>query len=169
MRVFNEQQRFTQSWLIALVGVSILVPVGLMTKELMQENSTMSTVEFVIILGSMLLFTLPLFIIKLTSRIDEKGIHYRFFPFHRSVRTILWSEIRRMYVRQYNPIAEYGGWGIKPSWNKGHGLAVNVAGDVGLQLELNNGKKFLLGTQKEDEVKRIIANYQSKLNNNERP
>lgn len=167
MRVFVEQQRFTQSWLIALMGVSIFVPTGIMVKELTKEDSSIDTVKFVIVLGSILICILPIFIIKLKTRIDEKGIHFQFFPFHLSEKTIAWAEIKSIRVRKYDPIGEYGGWGIKLSFRHGLGKAINVSGDIGIQLELNNGKPFLLGTQKQDEAKRVIANYQSKINQNE--
>ena len=73
------------------MGVSILVPIGLIIKEYTSHETTMSTVEFVLIFLSILLFTLPIFFMKLKTRIDEYGIHYQFFPFHRSTKTISWN------------------------------------------------------------------------------
>ena len=119
------------------MGVSILVPIGLIIKEYTSHESTMSTVEFVIIIFSMLLFALPIFFMKLKTRIDEYGIHYQFIPFHRSTKTIAWNEINNIYVRDYDPIGEYGGWGLKAGWGKKRGKAINVAGSIGIQLELN--------------------------------
>lgn len=166
MKVFKEEQRFTQSWLIALLLISIIVPIILITKEYLEENSSMTTNEFVLTLAGILISLSFIFFFKLTTRIDESGIHYQFFPFHFSLRLIKWSEINKAYVRTYDPITEYGGWGLKGGslWNSKKGKAINVSGDIGIQLELKNGKKLLIGTQKENDAKRVLESYQSKIN-----
>ena len=162
MKVFKEKQRFTQLWLLVLLGTSLIVPVTLTTKEYLKENTTMSTTEYIFILLGIIFSIVFIFIFKLTTRIDEYGIHYQFFPFHLSMKKITWSEINKAYVRNYEPISEYGGWGLKNLFWKKNGSAVNVSGDIGIQLELKNGKKLLIGTQKEQEAKRVLETYQLK-------
>ena len=49
------------------------------------------------------------------------------------------------YVRKYSPIAEFGGWGYRISFNGGP--AYNIAGNMGLQIVFVSGKKLLIGTQ----------------------
>lgn len=107
---------------------------------------------FAILLG--LLPAVLVFTMRLETRIDREGIHYRFFPVHRKQRTILWDQVETITVREYSPIREYGGWGIRISPR--NGLALNVGGRMGIQLELTNGKRILLGTQKAEEAARII-------------
>lgn len=51
---------------------------------------------------------LVVFVLRLTTRIDENGIHYKFFPFHPSEKSISWYDISKCYVRKYRPIQEYG-------------------------------------------------------------
>ena len=164
MRIFKEEQRFTQPLIFVILIMSSVVVIGLTTKEYMAENSTMKTVELVTVIGTYLAFTLPIFFFKLITRIDEKGIHYRFSPFHKKFRTIIWSEIKVAYTRKYDAVSEYGGWGIKGFFRK-KGKAINVKGDIGIQLELKNSKPFLIGTQKENEVKSVLETYRHKLNN----
>ena len=41
-------------------------------------------------------------------------------------------------------------------------LAYNVKGKMGLQLVLKNGKKILIGTQKTEELKQILAERENK-------
>jgi hypothetical protein len=165
MKIFKEQQRFTQTWLIILLAMSIAVPIRIMIQEYAKENSKMTTNEFVLTLVGILVSVLCIFFFKLTTRIDEKGIHYQFFPFHFSLRRISWSEINSVNVRNYDPIGEYGGWGLKGGslWNKAKGKAINISGDIGIQLTLKNGKKLLIGTQKESEVKRVLNTYKNKI------
>ena len=162
MRIFKEEQRFTQPLILVILIMSGLVVIGLTTKEYMAENSNMKTVEFITVLGGYFAFTLPIFFFKLITRIDEKGIHYRFFPFHRKFRTLFWPEIKTASVRKYDAISEYGGWGLKGFFGK-RGRAINVKGDIGIQLYLTNAKAFLIGTQKENEAKSVLETYKHKL------
>ncbi|MDA9290132.1 hypothetical protein N9P84_04475 [Polaribacter sp.] len=159
MKVFKEEQRFRQVWLMVLLGFSLLVPVGLIINEYIKDNTSMTTNEFLGSLIGIIASVLMIFIFKLSTRIDEKGIHYQFFPFHFSMKTLLWSEITKAEVRTYDPIGEYGGWGLRYSFNKKKGNAVNVSGDIGIQLTLKNGKKLLIGTQKKEAVSRVLKTY----------
>mgnify|MGYP003386543033 FL=1 len=159
MKVFKEEQRFRQVWLMVLLGFSLLVPVGLIINEYIKDNTSMTTNEFLGSLIGIIASVLLIFIFKLSTRIDEKGIHYQFFPFHFSMKTLLWAEITKAEVRTYDPIGEYGGWGLRYSFNKKKGNAVNVSGDIGIQLTLKNGKKLLIGTQKKEAVSRVLKTY----------
>ena len=163
MKIFKEEQRFTQLWLIVLMAVSITVPIAIMTQEYLKENTKMTTNQFVFTLFGILISALFIFTFKLTTRIDEKGIHYQFFPFHFKLKLISWSQISKAYVRTYDPIGEYGGWGLKGGWSKSKGKAINISGDIGIQLELKNGKKLLIGTQKKENATNVITNYKSKI------
>ena len=164
MKVFIEHQRFTQLWIIVLIIFSTIVPVGI----ILTEAKSMESSELVIALSVVILAPAIIFLFKLKTRIDEKGIHYRFIPFHLKTQLIPWSDIDKIYVRNYNPISEYGGWGIKGGslWNKKKGTAVNVKGDVGIQLELKNNKKLLIGTQLRNQVENTIETYKHKINTN---
>ncbi len=166
MRIFKEEQRFNQLWLIILILVSVLIPLGIILGTYIKDPSSFSNAELITIICTLILASSVIFFFKLSSRIDEKGIHYKFFPFHLSYKFIKWNAIDKAYVRTYHPLSEYGGWGIKSGapWNKSKGKAVNVSGDIGIQLELKNGKNLLIGTQKQEKAKRIIATYKTKFN-----
>jgi hypothetical protein len=164
MKVFIEEQRFTQLWLIILIIFSSLVPIGVVISEYQKDKNSFS-LEMVLLIGLVILLPLGIiFLFKLSTRIDEQGIYYQFFPFHFSLKKIGWNEISKAYVRTYDPIGEYGGWGLKDGilFSK-KGKAINVSGDIGIQLELKNGKKLLIGTQKESEAKSVLETYQDKL------
>ncbi len=85
--------------------------------------------------------------------IKTDGIYVKFFPFHMSFRHYPWDQIHKSYVRKYNPILEYGGWGLR---GLGKNRALNVSGNQGLQLELEGNKRLLIGTRKPDELNNII-------------
>ncbi len=88
--------------------------------------------------------------LRLTYTIDNVGITYRFFPLTRS-KHLPWTDVEAAYIRKYKPISEYGGWGLRSGFGSKN-TAYNVAGNIGLQLILKNGKRFLLGTQSADEL-----------------
>ncbi|EDP69448.1 hypothetical protein FBALC1_05133 [Flavobacteriales bacterium ALC-1] len=168
MRILKEEQRFNQTWLIILILVSMIMPLGIILGTYIKDTSSFSIQELVLIIGSILLFSGLIFIFKLKSRIDEIGIHYKFFPFHFSSKVIPWHEINKAYIRKYDAISEYGGWGLKGGlfFKKNNGKAISVSGDIGIQLELKNGKKLLIGTQKQEDVKNILNTYKTKIKNN---
>jgi hypothetical protein len=60
----------------------------------------------------------------------------------------------------YDPIAEYGGYGVRPG---PRGRAYIARGNRAVQLELRDGSKILLGSQCPDELVREIAEAQRLL------
>ena len=169
MRIFKEEQRFTQTWLIVLLTISMITPIAIMINEYSKENSTMTINELLLTTILMVAVVTPIFFFKLKTRIDEVGIHFQFVPFHFSTKTIAWSELKSAKTRKYDAISEYGGWGLKGGfiWKKSNGVAYNVSGDIGIQLEYNNGNKVLIGTQKTQEVNSVLKNYENKIQTNE--
>ena len=157
MNSFSETQRFTQWWLWAVLLVSLIIVVSahFVMEHTVDGNkiafhSAISFAPLVLILMIIILFAA----IRLNTTIDANGISYQFSPIHIKPRTLSWDEIDRAYIRQYSPLGEYGGWGIRYTF--GNGKAYNIAGNMGLQLELKNGKKILLGTQKHDEIRELL-------------
>ena len=99
MKVFKEQQRFTQTWFIALMAISLIIPLVFMINEFLKENSKFTTMGFLTSVSILIVCILPVFFFKLSTRIDEYGIHYKFFPFHLSFKTIKWSSITNAFIR----------------------------------------------------------------------
>lgn len=169
MKIFTEQQRFNQWWLYIIIGASLLamiIPIAINSDEILNDKTAKIALSI-----SFLLVLVSIFIIRmitLHTRIDEKGIHYRFTPFHRKQYIIDWKDISNVYVRKYNAISEYGGWGYRVNFLRSSGMvsngkAYNIKGNQGIQIELTNGKKVLIGTQKEVEAQRILNVYKSKF------
>ncbi len=100
--------------------------------------------------------------LRLDTEIREDGIYYQLFPFHFKMRKIAFDDIEKVYVRKYNPLMEYGGWGIRLGLF-GKGWAINISGNKGIQIEFKNKKKrkFLLGTQKPEEVEAVLNKLKS--------
>src|SRR5699024_8909419 len=97
--------------------------------------------------------TTVFFITTLETQIRNDGLYIRFFPIHMKFRYLPWNRLSQCYVRSYSPIREYGGWG----WRIGlAGRAYNISGKEGLQLQLDGKRKLLIGTQKPEEMERIL-------------
>ena len=62
-----------------------------------------------------------------------------------------------MELVEYNGLWEYGGWGIK--WN-GDTWSYTIGGKWGVMVKTAD-KKFLLGTQKPEEVRQVIAEFKA--------
>ena len=76
-------------------------------------------------------------------------MYVRFFPFHINFKKFAFEDISEYYAREYRPLLEYGGWGIRYSFS---GKAYNVSGKEGLQIIFKNGKKLLIGSRKPQEL-----------------
>ena len=165
MKVFIEEQRFKQIWLQVLLIITSVTTIAIITEEWIRssDQNTSAHISSIITVCSVLLIHALFHFAKLTTRIDENGIQYQFFPFHFSMKKITWAEICQIKVRTYNPIGEYGGWGLRYTFSKKRGNALNVSGDIGIQLEFTNGKKLLIGTQKKEEVQRVLETYKTKI------
>ncbi len=152
--IFKEDQKFTQWWLWAiLIGIGIWTIFGIYKQLFLGENfgnTPMS--DLGIIIFSLFIFGLiaMFWFMRLKTEIDQKGIRMSFFPFVR--KRVSWKEIQSAEVLNYGFV---GGWGIR-LWTK-HGTVYNTKGNIGLEIELTNGKKFVIGTQKEIEMSKVIA------------
>ena len=159
MRIFKEEQRFKQQWLIALLVIGLIIPIVVFSKA--YADGKMDLTDYVIAMSLVILPTGFIFFFKLKTRIDEQGIHYRFIPFHFKYKTIPWNDIENIYIRKYDAISEYGGWGMKGGllWKKENGVAYNVSGEIGIQIELKNSKRILIGTLQEEKALTTITHY----------
>jgi hypothetical protein len=144
---FEERQSFRQPWLWVLMLTTLALL--LVASLLAPEGQTVPWVVLGIVLASGLL----LFSMRLSVRVDAEAIRIRFFPVWN--KTIPLPEVVRWEARTYRPILEYGGWGIRYSFGKG--WAYNVRGNQGVQLELVNGKRILIGSQRAEELAGAIG------------
>lgn len=165
MKVFVEEQRFDQWWFRILLIITSLIIFGTIAKSYdeIKNNPTDLWTSLGVGLFTIILMFFVAFVLKLVTRIDDQGIHYGFWPFQFKLKTAKWNEIAQCYVREYNPIMDYGGWGYRMISFRKKGAALNVKGNIGIQIVFNDGKKLLIGTQKEQEVKSTLETYKHKL------
>lgn len=147
--IFHERQHFNR-WLIFLIILSsnafpiffCITQVG-MGKS--WGNNPMSDTTLIIFTASMIILLTAFFFLR-----------NKFFP---------WDMISKAYIRKYNPVTESRGWGIKyRKFNKwfnirgvtNFNIIYTMSGNIGLQLELTDGKLVLIGTHNPDEMEDVL-------------
>ncbi len=147
MILYEEQQKFNQLWLWALlIAVTAIMLVDLYPA--LRDGGSMKAVMSVCVMAAVaIVFAL----LSLRTTISEDRLTVGFYPF--GGKTIFKRDIQRAYVRTYSPLGEYGGWGYRIGKS---GTAYNTMGSEGLQLVLRNGERVLIGTQSPEVLKRVI-------------
>lgn len=145
--LFEENQSFRQPWLWALLVTTLAVL--FVATLLATEGQAVSWVVLAVVLAIAVL----MYSIRLTVQVDTKAVCIRFFPLWK--KTIPLGDILRWEARTYRPLLEYGGWGIR--YTLGRGWAYNVSGNQGVQLELANGQRILIGSQRAEELAGAIG------------
>lgn len=156
-RIFKEEQTYRGTWVMYLilmleVPTLVLVSVVAFTSESEKQEGMIALIAVFCIMALVMGL---IFNIKLETRIDEQGIHYKYFPFIKW-RLIDKSQILHASVQPFSPLSDHGGWGIKGNKTT---KAFTVMGDTGLVLDLGEKKKILIGTQKPKELSEFIENW----------
>jgi hypothetical protein len=161
MTGFNEIQRFRIKWAwAAVIAMNGLFVYAIAQQVILGKPfGTKPAPDIVLILAEVFLLLLLFFIlsIRLKTSYNEEGISYRFFPLQFKPVFIYWHELSDAYIREYNSLYEYGGWGIRFAGSK-HGKAINTSESCnkGLQLQFKNGKRLLIGTKDPEAVQKIV-------------
>lgn len=157
--LYSEVQRFRQWWLwIIIFGINTMFVYGVIQQVLLGNrfgDNPMSNAGLLIFFAFSLAITTFFIFLRLETVISPDGIFVRFYPVILKYRFYSWETIEKAYVRQYKPIMEYGGWGLRRSF-RGRGKAFNVSGNMGLQLGFRNGEKLLIGTQNPEKIKYVL-------------
>lgn len=150
--VFTETQRFGFWPILILAAVAALVFYCVKqykAKEGSSTNSTLGKAVLYVCAAIPVPVTILFLVMSLNTTVNSKGVSVKFSPFDREWITYPWNTIKSCEVKTYDPVGDYGGWGMRNG-------AYNVSGDKGLLLKFTNGKRFLIGTQKPEEIKKIV-------------
>ncbi|MCA0360088.1 MAG: hypothetical protein LCH41_03445 [Armatimonadetes bacterium] len=146
MARFREVQRFPlwAEGLLVLIGV--LMPI--LSVNLGKETWS---IWLLAIPASLLLVWVFLF--RMVTEVDGEKLTVSFgwVPSYRC--TFPLADISAAQKVKYQPIRDYGGWGIR-------GFPVqclSAQGDEGVQLELKSGRKMLIGSQQASKLQAVLA------------
>lgn len=163
---FEETQQFRSRFFWILLGTLLIFLMALMgfgfVKQIIigkpfgirpaSDIQVIITTALVFLLNTLLI--LLFYFTKLTTLIDNDGIWIRYIPFMNKMKFVSWNQIKYVYIRKYDPIMEFGGYGLRYGFKRG--AAYNVSGRWGLQIILKNGKKILIGTKRPDDLKKFL-------------
>ncbi|HSN78541.1 MAG TPA: DUF6141 family protein [Anaerolineae bacterium] len=149
---FHEEQRFRQPWVWLLVlGVAALQWWGWIQQIVLGQpfgdnpGPDWMVWLFLVLFG----IGLPLFfvVLRLVIEVNDAGVWLRYFPLTK--RMITFDQIERCEAVGYQPLRQYGGWGIR---GLGSNRAYNVSGSQGVRLHLRSGDVVVIGSQRSQEL-----------------
>jgi hypothetical protein len=155
---YREVQQFRQIWIwVVVIAIAGLMWYAFVIQILFRRPFGDNPMPDIMMIIFWLIFGLGLpalfFFGKLITEVRGDGIYIRFFPLHLSFHKIAFKDLKRYEVRTYRPLLEYGGWGIRYGFK---GKAYTVSGNRGVQLELLDGKRLLIGSQRPEEFLQAI-------------
>jgi hypothetical protein len=160
---FKEVQRFTQPWLWGFVLATLVFVVAMFGWALYQQlalgepwgNKPLSDLGLILAscgaIGVSLGIVILFLVLRLEVEVRDEGVGVSFRPFSR--RLIAFSEIRKCSARTFQPLRNYGGWGLRTNFRSN---AYTVRGNEGVWLEFNDAKPVLVGSQRAAELADVI-------------
>ncbi len=162
---FVETQSFRQWWLFVLLlpiiaGSIVFVCYLSWTQFLMGEPigdrpmpDLLLVFFIVIVVLSGVVVPLGVLFARLVVRVNAISLAISFWPLAKKAVRI--SEIGSFGATDYKAVREYGGWGIKHG--KDGRWAYSVSGNRGVFIDLTDGRKWLIGSQRAEELVEAIS------------
>jgi Family of unknown function (DUF6141) len=150
--LFREVQRFRQ-WFF---WIPIAVVTGVVWYEFGQQvvlghpqgsNPIPNAAAWALTIVFGLGFPAMSIVLRLVTEVTPGLLKVRLAPL--PFRHIDLKDVRSLMAREYSPMREFGGWGIRFTR---HGKAYNAYGNKGVQLVLGDGSQILIGTQRPEEL-----------------
>jgi len=147
---YHESQRFHTAILGVLIAVFVVVSVVTVVEVVAGRPAEV----WLVVVGPLvvLLVALLLSLSHLDVDVTDDGLTVA-FRYVWPARRIVFSEIVGLEVRRYNPLLEYGGWGVRLG-PKGWGYM--TGGNEGVQLRLRKGLPVLIGSARPRELEAAI-------------
>jgi hypothetical protein len=139
--VFREEQYFDWRVYSVIALMETLTGLGLARGHVWSGEFVLG-----IVIGLVLLMLLIVFLLYMTTEVTPTDVRIWFgwTPIYRRIVAI--GMVSRIEVVTYRPIADFGFWGIC-SGRDGE-RALTARGNRGVRLELNDGTKLLIGSQR---------------------
>ena len=167
--LFHEKQKFTQWWLWLILIASMFISIYFLVikntlyarmegqdietseafAQVLSEEYISSDVNIILLMVPFFLIFFLFMLLTLETKINEKVLHIRYFPFLKKK-----FDLKKIESAE---IVSYGfvGYGIRISFK--YGTVYNVKGNKGLAITLKSGKKYLIGTQKPEELAKVAV------------
>lgn len=146
--MYHEEQSFRQIWVwiivICAVAISWYTLFGeMLSAREMAELQKPAAWSCILWVAVGIVLPVLFYLAELVTEVTPDGVRLQFYPLF--TRYIPAHKISGFEMLKYRPVIEYGGWGIR--WSLKNGVAYTVSGNAGVRLQLENGKKLLIGSQ----------------------
>jgi len=109
---FDEVQGRTSRQTISFFRILSIIFLVALCINLLIEKGTVTTLTYFLITVLPILIVVNIILpFTLTTQIRSDGIYVRFPPFQPSFAKFYWRDISEVYIRNYNALTEYYGWG----------------------------------------------------------
>ncbi len=171
---FNERQ-YQKSWWkwLLMIGLDLMFIVGVIMQVGYGRafgDNPMSNTMLIIVTLFVIIFSSVLLLSYLQTYINDEGVYVMYFPFHLKYKFFSWESIESAKVRRYNPLTEFGGWGVKRNRLRFRNFRVQVksnicytvSGNNGLELILKDGTKIMIGTHSPNSLEEALNKLSKK-------
>ena len=150
MTRYHESQRFHGAILGLLVAAFVVVAVVTIVEVVAGRPAEV----WLIVVGPLVVLVVAvlLSLSHLDVDVTDEGVTIA-FRYVWPARRIGFSEIVGLEVRRYDPLLEYGGWGVRLGPK---GWAYMTSGNEGVQLRLRKGLPVLIGSRNPHELEAAI-------------
>lgn len=152
MHTYEETQYFRKNGFIMIIYMVDLLFIGIVCKMFMDGVSKAEWIPMLFAVTLLAAATLIMTQLRLITNIDTNEIKVRFLPFPKQWK-YSWTEVKSYSVKKYDPIKDYGGWGLRWAGKK---RAFNVYGSEGLELIFNDDRTLMIGTNDSLRLKNFI-------------
>lgn len=143
--IYYEVQRFYEnrlSYIIYGVFLSVFIFAIVNRENLIKKEGGL--ISFIVPLSVLFLAFVWTLLFKFEIKVRDKSILFRFFPLHFKFKKFDFKDIEGVELIEFNPILDFGGWGIR----RGKGMwAYILVGNRGVVFSLKDGRKFLIGSK----------------------
>ena len=147
---FEEHQRFRQPALIVAVVMLACVGIGSAVMVAREDESAGAPWRATLV-GVLVGLGVPAWILSLemATTVDSSGLEVRFGLGFAAKRFDV-SEMASVRAVTYRPVRDFGGWGVR--WGRGGSRAYNVSGNRGVEFTHADGRRWVIGSQRADEL-----------------
>jgi hypothetical protein len=150
--VYRESQKMDD--MILYILLAALAVINLILYRMVQTTDEM---YFQLSLATMIIFIFIFKLFRLDTLYTNKGLYYRFFPFHRNEKLISWDQIESAKLVTIRPLRDYGGYGIRYNFKS---KAYIMKGCDAVQISWNDGRKpLIIGIQNPEEIHMLLAQW----------
>ncbi len=156
--VFHEVQPLRMWWIWLILLIPVIIAWWFFIMQIIfgvPAGTNPAPDGLVLVIWLVFGIGLPLFAhsTRLVTDIRTDGVYLRFFPLWS--RTVPLKGIVTYEAREYHPLLEYGGWGIRFGSHKKR--AYSMSGNRGVELTLIDGTHLLIGSQRPEELASAIG------------